>query len=345
MTDALRERSDLRVLVVAPTGRDAEMTRSVLERADVMCFNCPDLASLCDELQAGSGAVLLAEEAVTPEQQSRLVQWLSSQPRWSDLPVLILARAGADSAGVAEAMDLLGNVTVLERPTRVAALVSAVRSAVRARQRQYQIRDHLAEAEQNVKVQALLAAIVESSDDAIISKTLEGRILTWNEGAERLFGYTADEIIGKPVMLLIPPERQDEEPALLERLSRGERIEHFETVRITKDGRRLDISLSVSPIRDAQGKVFGASKVAHDITQRKQVEETLREADRRKDEFLAILAHELRNPLAPIRNSLHILRLTSQNNPGAQRVSEMMERQVNHMVRLVDDLLEVSRIT
>ncbi len=150
-------------------------------------------------------------------------EWLARQPPWSDLPVLVLARPGADSAAVAQAMDLLGNVTVLERPTRVAALVSAVRTALRARQRQYQIRGHL---------------------------------------------------------------------------------------------------------------------MAH-----KRSEEALRDADRRKDEFLAILAHELRNPLAPIRNSLHILRLTSPNDPTAERVAEMMERQVNHMVRLVDDLLEVSRIS
>jgi signal transduction histidine kinase len=131
----------------------------------------------------------------------------------------------------------------------------------------------------------------------------------------------------------------------LARLRRGERIEHFETIRVTKDGRRIDISLSVSPIRNPDGKIIGASKVARDITQRKRTEAALREADRRKDEFLATLAHELRNPLAPIRNSLHILRMTACNDPTAERVCEMMERQVNHMVRMVDDLMEVSRIT
>jgi signal transduction histidine kinase/ActR/RegA family two-component response regulator len=116
-------------------------------------------------------------------------------------------------------------------------------------------------------------------------------------------------------------------------------------VRITKDGRRIDISLTLSPVRNAEGIIVGASKVARDITQRKLTEATLRDANRRKDEFLAVLAHELRNPLAPIRNSLHILRMTAQHDPAVERVSEMMERQVNHMVRLVDDLMEVSRIT
>ena len=131
----------------------------------------------------------------------------------------------------------------------------------------------------------------------------------------------------------------------MKRLCGGERIDHFETMRVTKDGRLIDVSLTVSPVRDSSGKIVGASKVARDITERKQAELALRDVDRRKDEFLAILAHELRNPLAPIRNSLHILRLTSQNDPVAERVGDMMDRQVNQMVRLVDDLLEVSRIT
>jgi len=123
--------------------------------------------------------------------------------------------------------------------------------------------------------QALLAAIVESSDDAIISKTLEGRILSWNAGAERLFGYTAPEAIGQPISLIIPPEMLDEEGMILERLRGGERVEHFETVRMSKEGRRLDISLTISPVRDSAGRVVAASKVARDITARKQLEAAL----------------------------------------------------------------------
>ena len=127
------------------------------------------------------------------------------------------------------------------------------------------------------EAQARLAAIVESSDDAIVSKTLDGVIRSWNAGAERLFGYTAAEAVGRPITLIIPPERLDEERAILERLRRGERVEHFETVRVAKDGRRLDISLTVSPVRDGDGRVIGASKVARDITERKRAEEALRE--------------------------------------------------------------------
>ena len=215
-----------------------------------------------------------------------------------------------------------------------------------ARQRQYQIREQLARAgTRPASASAAWQPLSRRPTTPSSARSLDGIIQTWNAGAERLFGYSAAEAIGQPITLLIPPERQDEEPALLERLRRGERIEHFETVRVAKDGRRIDISLTVSPIRNADGKIIGASKVARDITQRKQAEAALREADRRKDEFLATLAHELRNPLAPIRNSLHILRMTACNDPTAERVCEMMERQVNHMVRLVDDLMEVSRIT
>ena len=125
---------------------------------------------------------------------------------------------------------------------------------------------------------ASLAAIVNSSDDAIIGKDLNGVITSWNKSAERLFGYTAQEAIGQPITLLIPPDRQDEEPEILARLKRGERVDHFETVRVSKDGSLLELSLTISPIKDATGEVIGASKIARDITKRKQAEEELRRA-------------------------------------------------------------------
>jgi PAS domain S-box-containing protein len=198
----------------------------------------------------------------------------------------------------------------------------------------------------------MLASIVESSEDAIVSKDLEGRILTWNAGAERIFGYTAEEAVGSPVTLIVPPELHAEELSILERLRRGERIEHFETVRIDRLGRRKVISLSVSPVRDADGRIVAAAKVARDVTAQKRAEAEnarllaeLQDADRRKDEFLAVLAHELRNPLAPLTNALHILRLSDDLPPGVEKLRDIMETQVGHLVRLVDDLLEISRIT
>src|ERR1700731_3493476 len=131
------------------------------------------------------------------------------------------------------------------------------------------------------KAVGLLASIVDSSDDAIVSKTLDGVITSWNAGAERLFGYTAKEAIGQHISMIIPLDRRDEETAILERLRRGERIDHFDTIRLRKDGTLLDISLSISPIRDSAGKITGASKIARDVTGRKRVERELHESEQR----------------------------------------------------------------
>jgi PAS domain S-box-containing protein len=128
---------------------------------------------------------------------------------------------------------------------------------------------------------AHLAAIVESSDDAIISKTLEGIITSWNEAAERMFGYTAAEAIGMPILMLIPEDRLDEEPAIVNRLKKGERVDHFETIRITKDRRLLNISLTISPIKDERGRIVGASKVARNITEQREAERQIRENEER----------------------------------------------------------------
>src|SRR6267154_2631127 len=139
----------------------------------------------------------------------------------------------------------------------------------------------------------LLAAIVESSHDAIVSKRLNGVITSWNKGAERLFGYAAEEAVGQNITLIIPPERRDEERMILEQLTRGERVDHFETVRMRKDGSLLDVSLTISPMKDASGRVVGASKLARDITERKRAEEALRQAQ-------TDLAHEVKQPIAAV---------------------------------------------
>ena len=139
-----------------------------------------------------------------------------------------------------------------------------------------------------------LASIVESSDDAIISKDLDGIITSWNCGAERLFGYTAEEVIGKPVTILIPEDRMNEEPEILERIRRGERIDHYDTVRRRKDGSLIDISLTVSPLKDADGRIIGASKIARDITERKRAQE-------QQKLLVNEMQHRIKNSLATIQ--------------------------------------------
>ncbi len=363
------------------------------------------------------------------------------------------------------------------------------------------------------EIRLRLAAIVESSEDAIISKALDGTITSWNRGAEKLYGYAAAEIVGRPISVLIAPGHEDDFPVIMQRLAGGERIQQYETVRVCKDGRLVDVSLTVSPIHDAMGRIQGASKIARDITQRKRAEEALRrqterlrllweaaavlltaedpdvmlrglfakigehvgvdvyfnhmvngsgaalrltscggisveearhithlefgqavcgtvalhrrpiiatciqqsadakvqlvkafgirayacnpllagdrllgtlsfasrlkdqfdadevafletickyvtvayerlrlltelkEADRRKDDFLAMLAHELRNPLAPIRTAVKVLHLKGSDVPEARGARQIIDRQVEHLMRLIDDLLDVSRIT
>jgi PAS domain S-box-containing protein len=198
----------------------------------------------------------------------------------------------------------------------------------------------------------LLAAIVESSDDAIISKSLDGIIQSWNAGAERLFGYTPAEAVGRHISLVIPVDRIAEEDEIIASLKAGKPIEHFETERLRSDGELFQVSLTISPIKDDAGNVVGASKIVRDITDRKRVEADrekfvaqLADADRRKDEFLAMLAHELRNPLAPMSSAVQVLRLGAGDRQAVHSASEMLERQVGHMGRLVDDLLDMSRIT
>jgi len=182
----------------------------------------------------------------------------------------------------------------------------------------------------SINPDAWLAAIVDSSDDAIIGKTLDTIIRSWNDGATRIFGWTAGEIIGKSVYTLIPPDRHDEEPMIIGRLSRGERVDHFETVRVRKDGSLVDISLSVSPIRDKAGRIIGAAKIARDITEAKRLQRVEREATEQLQELASELeqqveeAQSLQEELEQTNDEL-IRSLTEAEN--ARREAEEARRQ------------------
>ena len=203
-----------------------------------------------------------------------------------------------------------------------------------------------------------LEAIIESADDVIISKTLDGTLTSWNKAAENIFGYTAAEAVGKSVLMLIPEHLRDEEKMILSKIRAGERVEHYETTRRTKDGRYIQVSLTVSPIKDENGRIIGASKILRDITRQKQVEaerdallqrekearEQAEMASRAKDEFLGLLSHELRTPLNSIVGWTRILSSHHLDEEGAAQALETIDRNAKLQARLIDDMLDMSRI-
>lgn len=207
----------------------------------------------------------------------------------------------------------------------------------------------ISERKQAEKAKDLLSSIVESSGDAMVSKDLDSTILSWNRGAEKIFGYTAEEAVGQSITMIIPEDKLSEEEEILRNIRAGRKIEHFETVRRTKDGRLIDISVTISPIKDSQGRITGASKVARDITEKKRLEDSLQravtelqEADRKKNEFLAILGHELRNPLSALRGSIEII---DRGFDRPEELARIMQSSIDTMSKLLDDLLDLSRMS
>jgi PAS domain S-box-containing protein len=205
---------------------------------------------------------------------------------------------------------------------------------------------------------AMLAAIVESSDDAILSKTLEGVVTSWNHAAERMYGYAADEAVGRHISFVVPPELGGELQEIMARIKRGGRVERLETVRVRKDGARLDVSVTVSPVRDASGRLVGASTIARNITEQKRAEaerERLLESERRarqeaesvsraKDEFLATLSHELRTPLTPVLGWTSMIRSGLLGEPEVARAVRTIEKNAQSLSHLINDLLDMSSI-
>ena len=324
----------IRVLIASERAAERERESRLLERAGHDVTEVRTGAEVLDFAAAGRFEVIVADVALPDLDGFLLCQRLKEREATAATPVVLLSSrplsvrereralgSGADAylAGSRVDEDLS---SVLERfACETPALAGT--SAVAER----------------------LAAIVESSDDAIIAKTLDGVITRWNGAAERLYGYTAAEAIGQPITIIVPPDRADEELRILEKLRRGERVDHFETVRQRRDGTTFEVSVTISPVRDRTGRVIGASKIARDISERKRVERLLRdqaeeivEANRLKDEFLSTLSHELRTPINAILGWSQLLLRDVLAPEARTRALEAIDRNARAQVQIISDV-------
>jgi len=193
--------------------------------------------------------------------------------------------------------------------------------------------------------QALLAAIIAGSDDAIFSKTLDAIITSWNAGAERMYGYTADEIIGHSVSLLLPPDRPDDVSKIMQRIMAGESVDHYDTVRLHKDGSLRYVTLTISPIRDRNGEIVGASTIARDMTSRRLAEEALRASEKlvAMGRMAASIAHEIRNPLDAAKNITYLLQQNSKLDQSTHELLSLLDNQLTHMGEICSRTLTFAR--
>ena len=464
--------AESRVLVLAPTARDAAATRDLLAAAAIPCQLCADLGAVCREASAGAGAAVLTAEAVLADAGGRLPAWLAAQPAWSHLPLIVLTPAGPESPGLLRALETVGPMTLMKRPVQASTIVSAVRAAVRDRGRQYAVRDLLearrqaadALREQERQASALLEninegfivldaawrfayvnaafealtgsrrddlmgknhwdtypttvgtpleaayrraaaegvtvdlehlygpwdrwfamkaypapggglcvqvrdvtfakraeealarvsaesarrkrlyeTILSATPDFVYVFSLDHRVLYANDALLTMWGFTATGVVGKTFLEIgYEPWHAEMHNREIDQVRAAKRPIRGEVPFTGTGGRRVYDYIFV-PVFGADGEVEAVAGTTRDVTDRQMAEAALRAADRKKDDFIALLAHELRNPLAPVRNGLQVLRL-AQDRETRERSQAMMDRQLSHMVRLIDDLLDVSRI-
>ena len=350
MNPDVRREHERRVLLAAPTRRDAEVTLSLLEKAGLFCIVCDGLRGLAGEIDSGAGVILLTEEAMTAPGIGELLDALATQPPWSDLAVVLLLRGGVLSPAASKVLRALHNVTLLERPAPTRSVVSAVQAALRGRDRQYQIRDQIESIRRAEATSSELRRQLEIAVDASELGTFHcamplGRIV-WNDRCKSHFWLPREAEIDFDLFYsILHPEDRERTRQAIEACVYGGQIYDIEYRTVSPQGAIRWIRATGRTTFDQHQQPVQFDGTTRDVTDRKQAEEALTEANRRKDEFLATLAHELRNPLAPIRNSLHLLRLSGELSPALDPVRDILERQVDQMVRLIDDLLDVSRIS
>lgn len=340
---------DFRVLILPPTRRDGEVMATLFRHKDIAVELCTDLSSLAAASEQGVGAILLSDLVFRDHELEALLAALGRQPSWSDIPVVLLCRTSSRADGMRHFLHRLDNVTVLERPTTMQTLVSSVQAALRARSRQYQLRDQL-EALRNSETalrarERELKTLTENTPDILSRFDRQFRHIFVNRAAADLTGIATETFIGRSNRELGMPEDLVDlwEDALRRVFETGESVQlQFE---YPKDGENAYFDNTLVPETDEVGEIQSVLCVAHDRTRTRRAELALQAANRRKDEFLAMLAHELRNPLAPIRNASEILVKMLPGDERVQKVLQIVRRQVAQMTRLVDDLLDVSRIT
>jgi PAS domain S-box-containing protein len=355
----------MRVLVLPATGADGVAIRKLLDASGMSSVVLPSVAATCDALTTAAGALVVAEETLAAE-YAHLLECIRAQPMWSDLPVILLSSSGRlESPMLAEIVPQLGNVSVVERPVRMSTLVSLIRSSLRARGRQYQVREHLAQQESAQKIireaeQRFRLLVENIKDYAIFMVDTVGRVASWNSGAQHMLGYSAEEIVGEPAARFFVAEGRGD--ATFEREMKEAQAMGRTTStgwRARRNGEHFYVEGVLSAVHDDEGRLLGYAKLMKDVTDKRRIEgerEYLLQSERAargeaertsrmKDEFLATLGHELRTPLNAILGWSQVLRRL--DNGGATELGEglkIIERNARAQAQIIEDLLDMSSI-
>src|SRR6478735_6833027 len=336
---------EFRVLVLPFTAADAQAIRKVLGANDIAAEICSGVTQLCLHVAAGAGLLIVSEE-VLPGGADELAACVAGQPVWSDLPLIILSKAGRESNALGDTLARLGNVSVVERPVRTSTLLSLVRSGLRARARQYEVREYVAA--QETAQQAIregerrYRSLIENvTDYAIFMTDPDGCISSWNSGAEAILGYASGEVLGRSLSMFAGGGD----------LAEGGWISR-------KDGEQLFVDTASAPVTDDDGRMVGFAHFVKDVTEKHRIETEREElleseraargdaerASRMKEEFLATLSHELRTPLNAVLGWTRLLRKSRDLPEDAVNGLVVIERNARSQAQIIDDLLDMSAI-
>ena len=336
---------EFRVLVLPSTAADAQAIKKVLGANDIAAEVCSGVTQLCLHLATGAGLLIVSEESL-PAGADELAACIAGQPVWSDLPLIILSKAGRESTALGETLARLGNVSVVERPVRTSTLLSLVRSGLRARARQYEVREYLAAQETAQQViregERRYRSLIENvTDYAIFMTDPDGCISSWNSGAEAILGYAAGEVLGQSLSMFAGGGD----------LAEGGWISR-------KDGQQLYVDTASAPVTDDSGRLAGFAHFVKDVTEKHRIETEREElleseraargeaerASRMKEEFLATLSHELRTPLNAVLGWTRLLRKSRDLTEDVVNGLVVIERNARSQAQIIEDLLDMSAI-